>query len=93
MTYCRCDEELAGDMGSLVEEEEDVDNETGLEGGLQGVEERRPEFAVSLSGVAESVYIFLSSAHALRFTVRSRFKRHKARSGQQEAHETIDLAR
>lgn len=81
-------------MGSLVEEEEDVDNETGLEGGLQGVEEGRPEFAVSLLGVAESVFFcFLSSAHALRFTVRSRFKRHEGRSGQQEAHEPMDLAR
>lgn len=44
-------------MGSLAEEDEN--HETGLEDGLQGVEEERPELAVSRSGVAESLYFNL----------------------------------
>lgn len=46
-------------MGSLAEEEEHEENETGLEGELQGVEEARPEVAVSPPGAAD-VILFAS---------------------------------
>lgn len=62
-------------MGSLVEEEHE-DNEAGLEGGLQGVKEARPEVAVSSSVAADVIlFVFLSYVQVLRCNVRSRFER------------------